>query len=184
MYTGKFPKGALGMKKRKAQLYYDDDLLSFIRANKKQLYWLAYSYVKNEQDALDIVQESIQKSMRYYDQLLEKEKLKSWFYKIVVNTSLDFLKKNRNLPTEDDTLLFLSPSQEDHYENVDLKQALSTLPTKYREVVILRFFEDMKIEEISYVLNENTNTIKTRLYKALKLLRIELQEEEGEQYNG
>ncbi|HWI50195.1 MAG TPA: RNA polymerase sigma factor [Rummeliibacillus sp.] len=172
------------MKKRKAQLHYDDDLLSFIRSNKKQLYWLAYSYVKNEQDALDIVQESIQKSMRYYDQLMEKEKLKSWFYKIVVNTSLDFFKKNRNLPTEDDTLLFLTPSQEDQYENIDLQQALSTLPTKYREVVILRFFEDMKIEEVAYILNENTNTIKTRLYKALKLLRIELQEEEGEKYHG
>lgn len=168
------------MKKRKAQLHYDDDLLSFIRTNKKQLYWLAYSYVKNEQDALDIVQESIQKSMRYYDQLMEKEKLKSWFYKIVVNSSLDFLKKNRQLPIEDDTLLFLTPAQEDSYENIDLQQALSTLPTKYREVVILRFFEDMKIEEVAYVLNENTNTIKTRLYKALKLLRIELQEEEGE----
>ncbi|MGG0655227.1 RNA polymerase sigma factor [Rummeliibacillus pycnus] len=172
------------MKKRKAQMHYDEDLLSFIRANKKQLYWLAYSYVKNEQDALDIVQESIQKSMQYYDQLMEKEKLKSWFYRIVVNTSLDFLKKNRHLPTEDETLHYLTSPQEDRYENIDLQQALSMLPTKYREIVILRYFEDMKLEEVAYVLNENTNTIKTRLYKALKLLRIELQEEEGEKYHG
>lgn len=166
--------------KRKKQLFYDDDLVEWIRQNKKQLYWLAYSYVKNEQDALDIVQDSIQKAMQNYQQLLNKEKLKSWFYRIVINTSLDFLKKFRRVQvTDDETLLYLSSSSEDQYENLDLAGALERLPTKYREIVILRYFEDLKIEEVAYILKENSNTIKTRLYKALKILRIDMEQEEG-----
>ncbi|WP_150285442.1 RNA polymerase sigma factor [Rummeliibacillus sp. TYF-LIM-RU47] len=166
--------------KRKKQLFYDDDLVEWIRQNKKQLYWLAYSYVKNEQDALDIVQDSIQKAMQNYQQLLNKEKLKSWFYRIVINTSLDFLKKFRRVQvTDDETLRYLSSSSEDQYENLDLAGALERLPTKYREIVILRYFEDLKIEEVAYILNENSNTIKTRLYKALKILRIDMEQEEG-----
>lgn len=166
--------------KRKKQLFYDDDLVEWIRQNKKQLYWLAYSYVKNEQDALDVVQDSIQKAMQNYQQLLNKEKLKSWFYRIVINTSLDFLKKFRRVQvTDDETLLYLSSSSEDQYENLDLAGALERLPTKYREIVILRYFEDLKIEEVAYILNENSNTIKTRLYKALKILRIDMEQEEG-----
>lgn len=161
-------------------MFYDDDLVEWIRQNKKQLYWLAYSYVKNEQDALDIVQDSIQKAMQNYQQLLNKEKLKSWFYRIVINTSLDFLKKFRRVQvTDDETLLYLSSSSEDQYENLDLAGALERLPTKYREIVILRYFEDLKIEEVAYILNENSNTIKTRLYKALKILRIDMEQEEG-----
>lgn len=64
----------------------------------------------------------------------------------------------------------------DEYTNMDLKKAIESLPNSYRAIIMLRFFEDMKIDEIANVLEENVNTIKTRLYKALKLLKIELEE--------
>jgi len=51
---------------------------------------------------------------------------------------------------------------------------LDNLPEKYRTVVILRYFEDLKIDEIAEILNENVNTIKTRLYKSLEKLGIKL----------
>lgn len=66
----------------------------------------------------------------------------------------------------------------DNYEDFDLQKALDNLPDKYRTVVVLRYFEDLKIEEIAQILNENTNTVKTRLYKSLEKLRIKLIEEE------
>ena len=66
----------------------------------------------------------------------------------------------------------------DTYEDIDLQEALERLPEKYRIVVILRYFEDMKIGDIAQVLNENENTIKTRLYNGLSKLKIELIEEE------
>ena len=63
---------------------------------------------------------------------------------------------------------------EDKYEELDLKKALNRLEPENRTVIILRYFEDMKIEDIALVVDENVNTVKTRLYRSLKKLRIQL----------
>jgi len=166
-------------------IHHDDALIEFIRENKENIYRLAYSYVRNKEDALDIVQESIQKALVHVHRLRDEQSLKSWFYKIVVNTSLDFLRKNKRVTAVDDeTLDYYASGVDDRYEDVDLERAVKQLPTDYQSVIILRFFEDLKIGEVAAVLNENTNTIKTRLYKALKLLRIELQDDFMKEVNG
>mgnify|MGYP000148309010 FL=1 len=67
---------------------------------------------------------------------------------------------------------------DDHYEDIDLKRALDSLPDLYRSIVVLRYFEDLTLEEIAGILNENLSTVKTRLYKSLKLLRVEMSEAE------
>ncbi|QED47153.1 RNA polymerase sigma factor [Cytobacillus dafuensis] len=165
----------MGKKRR----FNDNDLFTeFIRDNKENCYRLAYSYVKNSEDALDIVQDAIQKAILSYDSLQDLNMLKSWFFRIVVNTSLDFLRKHKRVSIVDaETMEFISSGKEDHYENVDLERALDQLAPEYKSIIVLRFFEDLKIEEVAEVLNENVNTIKTRLYKALKLLRIEMKDE-------
>lgn len=157
----------------------DDDVFTeFVRGNKENFYRLAYSYVKNSEDALDIVQDSIHKAIRSIHSLQDMSMLKSWFYRIVVNTSLDFLRKHKRVSiVDDETMEMLSHGKEDHYENIDLERALEQLPPEYKSIIILRYFEDLKIDEVADVLNENVNTIKTRLYKALKLLRIEMQDD-------
>ena len=152
----------------------------FIRANKERFYYLAYSYTKNEQDALDVVQDSIQKALLSLSTLRDEKQLKSWFYKIVVCTSIDFLRKhNRELVVDDEKLANITPQKVDTYNNVDLTNALNNLSRTYREIIILRYFEDLKIEDVAHILEININTAKSRLYKALKLLRIQLQDEEG-----
>lgn len=149
-----------------------------ITENKENVYRLAYSYVKNKEDALDIVQDSIYKAMTRIDSLKDPDAVKSWFYRIVVNTSLDFLRRNKKVQTmEPEIIETYSPAAEDVYTDVDLKRTLEDLPTKYRSVIVLRYFEDLKINEVAEVLNENTNTIKTRLYQALQLLRVKLNDE-------
>lgn len=72
----------------------------------------------------------------------------------------------------------MDSGSEDVYANMDLEMALEELPTMYRSVITLRYFEDLKIDEIAEVLNENISTIKTRLYQALRLLRIRMTEED------
>ncbi len=154
--------------------------VTFIRTNKERFYLLAYSYTKNEQDALDVVQDSIHKALQSLTTLKDEQQLKSWFYKIVVRTAIDFLRKNKRIQVvEDDKLVYLSPQQIDTYENTDLEVALSELPATYREVIILRYFEDLKIEDVAHVLDTNISTVKSRLYKALKLLKVQLQDGEG-----
>lgn len=155
----------------------DGIFTEFIRGNKENYYRLAYSYVKNKEDALDIVQDSIHKALISYDTLQDPNVLKSWFYRIVVNTSLDFLRKHKRVNVVDsETMEYISPGKEDSYENVDLERALEQLPPEYRSIIVLRYFEDLKINEVASILNENNSTIKTRLYKALKLLKIEMKD--------
>ncbi len=163
---------------KKSRCNHDELFTSFIRENKENFYRLAYSYVKNSEDALDIVQDSIHKAIVSMDSLQDIKTLKSWFYRIVVNTSLDFLRKHKRVSIVDaETMEFISSGSEDHYEDIDLERALDQLAPEYKSIIVLRFFEDLKIEEVADVLNENVNTIKTRLYKALKLLRVELNDE-------
>lgn len=172
------------MKTRNA-FQHEEVFVQFIREQKERFYLLAYSYTKNEQDALDVVQDSIQKAMLSLHRLENIEYIKSWFYKIVVRTAIDFLRKHKRLQvTDDDTLQYLTPAQEDVYENVDLEHALDELPQMYREVVILHYFEDLKLADVATILNIKLSTAKSRLYKALKLLKIQLQDVKGETAHG
>ncbi|CAN7478379.1 RNA polymerase sigma factor [Paenibacillus sp. LjRoot153] len=156
----------------------ETELITCITEHKEHVYRLAYSYVKNQEDALDIVQEAIQKAFAAADSLKSHVAIKSWFYRIVVNTSLDFLRKHKKLTVMDDvTMEAITPGSEDAYTNIDLEKALEELPSMYRSVITLRYFEDLKIDEIADVLKENSSTIKTRLYQALKLLRIKMNDD-------
>ena len=63
---------------------------------------------------------------------------------------------------------------EDNYKDIDLWCALEKMSKEDRLVIQLKYFEDMKLDEIADVLNENVNTVKSRLYRGLKKLKIEL----------
>lgn len=150
-----------------------------ITERQENLYRLAFYYVKNKEDALDIVQESIRKALASSSKIKDAASIDSWLYKIIVRTALDVLRKKKKLTIADDeTIEYLRSGEEDHYRDLDLQRALEGLSIKYKTVVILRFFEDLKLEEIAEVLEENVSTIKTRLYKALQLLRIDMTEQE------
>lgn len=150
-------------------------ITDYVIENKEKHYRLAFSYVKNADDALEVVQESIYKAISTMDSIKTPEYLKTWFYRIIVNTSIDLLRKRKKVVVMDDeTLSHYDLSTVDHYEDIDLQIALENLPIQYRSVVVLRFFEDLKIEEIAVILGENVNTVKTRLYRSLKMLRVQM----------
>lgn len=156
----------------------ENAFITFIRTQQNSLYLLAYSYTKNEQDALDVVQDSIQKGWLALEKLTNRDQMKSWFYTILVRTAIDLLRKQKRVELiRDDSLLLLS--EEDSYLNLDLQQALHRLPLQLREVVVLRYFEDLKIEDVAHILTIPLSTAKSRLYRALKLLKIELETEEN-----
>ena len=77
-----------------------------------------------------------------------------------------------------DEIVENSLTTEDKYQDTDLYDAVMKLDSKYRIVIILKFYEDMTIERISEVLDENISTVKTKLYKALKKLRLEIDKED------
>jgi len=153
-----------------------DMITGFIMESRASTYRLAYSYVHNKEDALDIIQDSICKALSSVNSLDTPQYRKAWFYRIVINTALDFLrKKKRYITVDEDVLESIAPSLEDVYPDFDLQKELNKLSTTNKTIVMLRFYEDMKLDEIATIMNENVNTVKSRLYSSLKRLRIELE---------
>ena len=96
----------------------------------------------------------------------------------MINTSMDFLRKTqREFPIEE-LYEVNEPGITDQYEDFDMTKALNTLTERERAVVILRYFEDKKLEDIAYILNANLSTVKSLLYRSLKKLKLEMVEGE------
>ncbi|MFR4350967.1 MAG: RNA polymerase sigma factor [Roseburia sp.] len=139
--------------------------------NYNRYYRLAYSYVHNEADASDIVQNGAYKAILKSDTLKQEEYAATWVYRIMLNEIFSSLKKE--IPISLDEMQAES-GREDVYENIDLKRALNAMPQEDKAVIELKYFEDLKFEEIAQVLGENVSTVKSRLYRALRKLRLEL----------
>lgn len=139
--------------------------------NYNRYYRLAYSYVHNEADAGDIVQNGAYKAILHSDKLKEETYAATWIYRIMLNEIFRFLKKDRPISLDE---IVVEQGREDSYENVDLRRALDALATEDKAVIELKYFEDMKLAEIAEILDENVNTIKSRLYRGLKKMRLEL----------
>lgn len=150
----------------------------YIVNNQEGFYKVAYSYVKNQDDALDIVHDSICKALSKLDSLKDEEAIKPWFYKILINSSIDYIRKNSKYVTLEEELLSDEHNSNDTYTDIDLQRVLEKLPEEYRVIIVLRYFEDMKIDEIANVLSQNTNTIKTKLYTGLRRLKIKINTED------
>lgn len=152
----------------------NQDLIERIILEKyNQYYRLAYGYVHNEADACDIVQNGAYKALKGSHTLKQPEYAESWVYRIMLNECFRYVKQPRFLSYEamQEENGIDSGYTEDRYENVDLQKAIDALPAQDKAIVILKFFEDKKLEEIADILEENVNTVKSRLYRSMKKLR-------------
>lgn len=144
---------------------------------KSYLYKVAYTYVKDKQVALDILQETSFKAWLNIHTLKDKEKFKPWITKILVNTALNYIKKeSKVIYIEDENSIIYSEKSISIEEKLDLYDAIDLLKPKYKIVIILKYFDDMKIEDISYVLNIPENTVKSHLKRAKESLSSILKE--------
>ena len=144
----------------------------YITQNQQAFYRLAYSYTKNSDAALDVVQDAIVKGIEKLHTLRNPAYMKTWFYRILVNEGLNYLRGKKVISLDEYAESSLSAAEDrDVAQDVDLYNAVQRLEPKLRTVVILRFFEDMKLEDIASITGDPLSTVKSRLYKALKLLK-------------
>ena len=146
-------------------------LTDYLVAHQEDFYRLAFSYVKNRDAALDVVQESIVKALAKSDGLRQPEHLKPWFYRILVNESMNYYRRTRRLVPLEDAPPEATREGRDPAERLDLYDAIERLTPGEQTIIRLRFFEDMKLEEIARATGINLNTVKSRLYKSLRRLR-------------
>ncbi len=146
---------------------------------KTDMYKIAYTYVKNQDIALDIVQETTYKAWLKIDTLKDANVFKAWLTKILVNTSINHIKKESKIVfLEEEELESIYESNEVSIEEkLDLYRAIDFLKPKYKTVIILRYFDDMKIEDISYILDIPQNTVKSQIKRAIKQLNNILKED-------
>ncbi len=150
------------------------ELVALIQTNQERFYRIAYTYVKNREDALDLVHDAVVKALQSCPALKNPAYMRTWFYRILINESLSFLRKRKNVLSWEEIPAQAAPDARQE-EYIDLYAAIDKLPADLKTVVILRFFEDMKLEAIADITSANLNTAKSRLYRALKLLKLDME---------
>ena len=140
-----------------------------VHARRGQLYRTAYLYLGREADALEAVDEAVYQALRHLRQLRDEQYFETWLTRILLNECHRELRRRKRLAGEDALPESAGP---DAYDGLPLREAL-------RQVVILRFFADRTLSETAECLQLPVGTVSTRQRKALRLLRLELGEEEN-----
>ena len=146
-------------------------------ANYEKYYRIAYSYVFQEQDAMDIVQEGAYRAILKSDSLKNPAYVDTWICRIMMNEAVRFLEKyrGRTAPMEE----VPEEGREDGIEDLDLQQALLKLNEEERRIVVLRYFEEEKLETIAAAMGLKVNTVKSRLYRAVGKLKTYMEPQES-----
>ncbi|HEY5560681.1 MAG TPA: sigma-70 family RNA polymerase sigma factor [Clostridiaceae bacterium] len=154
------------------------DLISLYKEN---LYKIAFVYLKNEQDALDIISDTVYKAYMNIKKINNPSFFKTWITRILINSATDKLKDNKNIIYIDDyqKLDNFNDSEEetDIDTSFDLFNAVDKLDIKFKNIIILKYFQDMTISEISTLLAIPEGTVKVYLHRGLKKLKLDLVEE-------
>jgi len=159
---------------------------------KDKIYHLAFRMLGNRQEAEDVVQETFLRVFRSFDRYDESQKFSTWIYRIGTNLSIDRLRKRKTTysldadvsgdgegtdwhsmlaseePTPEGSVL-LSETQ------TRIREAIETLPKKYKSVVVLKYLHDMSLQEIGDVLDMPVTTVKTRVHRGREFLRQKLE---------
>lgn len=137
---------------------------------KQSLYITSYAFMQNENDALEIVSQTILIILKKYKQLKNPQYFKTWATRILINECQKELKRRKKLDMRDD----IEISIED-ISYLPLQEAISKLPTDLRILIELKYFQEYTFSEISYMLDKPITTISSQLKKAFHLLKIELE---------
>jgi RNA polymerase sigma-70 factor (ECF subfamily) len=168
---------------RRARRGSERAFLEILEKYEHDLYRTAWLYVKNEQDALDVMQETAFRAFISIRTLKEPKYLKTWLTRIVINCALDRLRKDGRLRcTELDVAendLRLSTAFEGALvDRLTLEALLSVLSDAERSVVVLKYVHQYTFAEISKTMQLPLGTVKTILYRALNRLRTEAKKED------
>lgn len=149
---------------------------SIVKNYSERLYWQIRKIVLSHDDANDVLQNSFIKVWSNIESFRGESKLATWLYKIATNESITFLNKQRlqnNIPIDDDENFLLSKLESDSYFDGDeaqlkLQKAILTLPEKQRIVFNMKYFDDLKYEEISDILGTSVGALKASYHHAIK----------------
>lgn len=158
---------------------------------KDKIFHLTYRMLSNRHEAEDMVQETFLRVYRNLDKYDPNQKFSTWIYRISTNLCIDRLRRRKatysldaeineqeggdgyvmfpsNEPTPEGEMLLLETQTQ-------IREAINSLPIKYKSIMVLRYLKDMSLQEISDVLNLPVTTIKTRVHRGREFLRKKLE---------
>lgn len=147
-----------------------------IAAYSEPLYWQIRRLVQNHDDANDLLQNTFMKAWQSLENFRGDAKLSTWLYKIAINESITFLERERkrpNLSLDDEESRLATLIEADEHIDGDelalkLRKAVARLPEKQRLVFNMKYYDDMKYEEISEVLGTSVGALKASYHLAVK----------------
>lgn len=138
-----------------------------------QFYIAAYAILRNEADAEDAVCNAILSGYEHLEQLKNPKKFKAWMLTIIRNEALKICDKRVELLENENVEQLLPPVYDSHNELWDVVQ---TLKEEYRVVIVLFYYNDLSLKDISEILGISVGTVKSRLNRGRKLLKEFLSE--------
>ncbi len=151
---------------------------SLYHRHRDWVFRLAYRFTHNHEDALDVLQETFSYLLGKVPNLKLTAKLTTYLYPVVKNISISLLRQRRKAERHkseqtrtlsEETLT--APPPDSATSQADLTRLMSVLPEPQREVLLMRFLDDMSTEEIATALDIPQGTVKSRLHNAIKALR-------------
>lgn len=148
-----------------------------VAQHQEYLYKMAFIYMQNEEDALDVVQTTVLKGYQHIKKLKNPEWFKTWLTSILIHTAADAGKK----------IVYYSDIESRHIsarqigvsleEKCDLNEAILKLPEKYRTAIILKYFSQMSVDEIARTMNAPSGTVKAWLSRGRDEIKKYLKED-------
>ncbi len=147
-----------------------------IKRYSEPLYWQIRRMVNNHDDANDLLQNTLLKAWGAIEHFRGDAKLSTWLHKIAINESITFLEKERkrqNISLDDEESFLINTIEADEYVDGDelallLRKAIATLPEKQRLVFNMKYYDEMKYEEMSAILGTSVGALKASYHLAVK----------------
>jgi len=143
--------------------------LQVLEAYEDVLYRTAFAYLRNEHDAVEAIQEMTYRSFKKIHTVKEPRYVGTWLVRILLNVCHDMHKKKSRIELRQTLEI------EDQYHdspNLEIVEAISQLSHEQQQLIYLKYFQDMKNEEIASVQNIPEGTVKSRLHTTLRKLRL------------
>lgn len=159
-----------------------DTFSALVKAHSETLYWHIRRMVLDHDDANDILQNTFVKAWMGIDGFLGQAKLLTWLYRIATNETLTFINKSSNRVDYDDIEAAATSIEADEWFDGDhlqaqLQAAIQTLPPKQRMVFNMKYYDEMKYEEISAILGTSVGALKASYHIAVKKISEYLENE-------
>ncbi len=140
-----------------------------------EIFRYCYHHLGNREAAEDICHDTFVSLIEHEADYHSRGKLKNYLYTIARNKCIDYFKKASPIYMAD----IPDQEQESFEGEIEMKYLVASLPEEYRQVIILRFFQDLRFKDIAEILGMNTSSVKYKVKRALEMMESEVEQSEN-----